>query len=632
MHNPLFHGDSRSHSANQRALVVGKFATALCALGTLGFTSVVTAGAQTSSQNTQAVDAVADLATKIAQLTAERDARQNDLAVKREAVNKALVDLTMARAGHDEALAQVAATNQAHEKAKTQLESATSAGNKFGEIMYKQGATPGALSGLAATGGLKDAALRRELLSVAGMRHAKIVEELTSSQAQAATAAAEADAALQNAHTVRDQASAALTSAQQSVREVSGQVESMRKEQLALEKELEQARAQVTDTPQSADPVRSDADILKLRNEAQRRLAAQPELMTPIAKMGDVLPPHVDFSEIPDIDPKAIANALDKIPTEKIDAFGAQVLKAFRAGIPSSSSGSLGKSPRDFLRIDLGSLNGSTGSGDSIEGSLGSGSLGSAGIAGSLGSAGARIENGRLNLNLDKRLLGAADDIAVAPYSETSTTPQSTTANENSTDPTTEATSAEPSPTTSVQPTTSTRRSSTTRSAPSQTTTYADDPNWDGGTDSKIGNFVNPAAMIETVIDRAMSQLGVRYSWGGGNVNGPTKGIRDYGTGDYYGDYLNEGFDCSGLMIYAFAPAGYALPHYTGYQYKFEKHYPVAQMKRGDLLFWGTNASQHVALYLGDGKMIEAPQSGSVVKISPVRWGGMTPDVVRLIE
>lgn len=136
---------------------------------------------------------------------------------------------------------------------------------------------------------------------------------------------------------------------------------------------------------------------------------------------------------------------------------------------------------------------------------------------------------------------------------------------------------------------------------------------------------------VETVIARAMGQLGVPYAWGGGNANGPTKGIRDGGVADSHGDYNKIGFDCSGLTLYAYAAVGIDLPHYTGYQYQRGKHYPASQMKRGDLLFWGPNGHGHVAIYLGDGKMIEAPQSGSVVKISPVRYNGMTPNVVRLV-
>ncbi|WP_424806808.1 NlpC/P60 family protein [Rhodococcus sp. 27YEA15] len=143
---------------------------------------------------------------------------------------------------------------------------------------------------------------------------------------------------------------------------------------------------------------------------------------------------------------------------------------------------------------------------------------------------------------------------------------------------------------------------------------------------------VTGGAAIESVIDRGMSQLGVQYAWGGGNENGPTKGIRDGGVADSYGDFNKVGFDCSGLMIYAFAGIGISLPHYTGYQYTAGKQVPSSEMKRGDMIFYGPNASQHVALYLGNGQMLEAPQSGSSVKVSPVRWGGMTPYVVRMVS
>lgn len=143
---------------------------------------------------------------------------------------------------------------------------------------------------------------------------------------------------------------------------------------------------------------------------------------------------------------------------------------------------------------------------------------------------------------------------------------------------------------------------------------------------------VTGSAAVELVIDRGMSVLGTPYSWGGGNENGPTKGIRDGGVADSFGDFNKVGFDCSGLMMYAFGGLGISLPHYTGYQYTAGKQVPSSQMKRGDMLFWGPGASQHVALYLGDGTMLEAPQSGDVVKVSPVRWSGMTPYAVRMVE
>ena len=128
----------------------------------------------------------------------------------------------------------------------------------------------------------------------------------------------------------------------------------------------------------------------------------------------------------------------------------------------------------------------------------------------------------------------------------------------------------------------------------------------------------------EYVIRRAMSQMGVPYSWGGGNANGPSRGI-DQGAS-------TVGFDCSGLVLYAFAGVGIKLDHYSGSQYDAGRKIPSAQMRRGDLIFYGPNASQHEAMYLGEGMMLEAPYTGSQVKVSPVRTSGMTPYVTRLIE
>ena len=136
---------------------------------------------------------------------------------------------------------------------------------------------------------------------------------------------------------------------------------------------------------------------------------------------------------------------------------------------------------------------------------------------------------------------------------------------------------------------------------------------------------------VEIVVNRMLSELNVPYAWGGGDANGPTKGIHDGGVADSYGDYNKVGFDCSGLMIYGFAGVGIDLPHYTGYQYTSGPQVPISQIKRGDMIFYGPSASEHVALYLGDGKMVEAPQSGDVVKVSPVRYDGAMPNVVRLL-
>jgi cell wall-associated NlpC family hydrolase len=128
----------------------------------------------------------------------------------------------------------------------------------------------------------------------------------------------------------------------------------------------------------------------------------------------------------------------------------------------------------------------------------------------------------------------------------------------------------------------------------------------------------------EYVIRRGLSQLGVPYSWGGGNAAGPSRGI---GSGSD-----TVGFDCSGLILYSFAGVGIKLPHYSGSQYNLGRKIPSAEMRRGDVIFYGPGGSQHVTLYLGDGQMLEAPDVGLKVRVAPVRTSGMTPYVVRYIE
>ena len=137
---------------------------------------------------------------------------------------------------------------------------------------------------------------------------------------------------------------------------------------------------------------------------------------------------------------------------------------------------------------------------------------------------------------------------------------------------------------------------------------------------------------VQTVLDRALSELGTTYAWGGGNADGPTQGIRDGGVADAFGDYDKVGFDCSGLMVYAFAGIGISLPHYSGYQVDAGPKFPLDQRKAGDLLFWADHDGvHHVALYLGDDKMVEAPESGKVVRIAPVRFDDeIVPTVTRL--
>ncbi|UMB67579.1 NlpC/P60 family peptidoglycan endopeptidase RipB [Mycobacterium paraterrae] len=129
---------------------------------------------------------------------------------------------------------------------------------------------------------------------------------------------------------------------------------------------------------------------------------------------------------------------------------------------------------------------------------------------------------------------------------------------------------------------------------------------------------------VEYVIRRGSSQLGVPYSWGGGTPNSPSKGI-DSGANVV-------GFDCSGLVRYSFAGVGVLLPRFSGDQYNAGRHIPPSQAKRGDLIFYGPGGGQHVTIYLGNGQMLEASGSAGKVTISPVRKGGMTPFLTRIIE
>jgi cell wall-associated NlpC family hydrolase len=138
------------------------------------------------------------------------------------------------------------------------------------------------------------------------------------------------------------------------------------------------------------------------------------------------------------------------------------------------------------------------------------------------------------------------------------------------------------------------------------------------------GGRVRGPQAIEYVIRRAGSQMGVPYSWGGGTLTGPGPGV-DYDEGKI-------GFDCSGLTRYAYAGVGVQIPKYSGDQYNTGRPIPPSQAKRGDLIFYGPGGSQHVAIYLGGGRMLEASGSAGKVTVSPVRTAGISPHLSRIIE
>src|ERR1700744_1123127 len=124
----------------------------------------------------------------------------------------------------------------------------------------------------------------------------------------------------------------------------------------------------------------------------------------------------------------------------------------------------------------------------------------------------------------------------------------------------------------------------------------------------------------DVVVARGLSQRGVPYSWAGGGINGPTRGT---GTG-----VNTVGFDASGLMQYAYAGAGLKLPRSSGAIYKVGQKIPPQQGRKGDLIFYGPEGTQSVAMYLGNNQMLEV---GDVVQVSPVRANGMTPYLVRVL-
>ena len=144
---------------------------------------------------------------------------------------------------------------------------------------------------------------------------------------------------------------------------------------------------------------------------------------------------------------------------------------------------------------------------------------------------------------------------------------------------------------------------------------------------------------IQYVLTRALSQRGVPFSYGGGDTTGPTRGSgpADNALGlDPEGRVVGldpaasvVGFDASGLMVYAFAGVGVKLPRSSGEQYKVGRKIPPELALPGDLIFFGPEGTQSVALFLGNGQMIQA--TDPVVEVSPVRTENMAPYLSRII-
>lgn len=78
-------------------------------------------------------------------------------------------------------------------------------------------------------------------------------------------------------------------------------------------------------------------------------------------------------------------------------------------------------------------------------------------------------------------------------------------------------------------------------------------------------------------------------------------------------------FDCSGLVVWAYAQEGIALPHYTGSLWNEGMHVSRADLQPGDLVFFFADIS-HVGIYIGNGLMVDAPSTGQVVQVQQVFW------------
>jgi cell wall-associated NlpC family hydrolase len=132
-----------------------------------------------------------------------------------------------------------------------------------------------------------------------------------------------------------------------------------------------------------------------------------------------------------------------------------------------------------------------------------------------------------------------------------------------------------------------------------------------GGTTQAAPSVASGGASAKAMgaVKAALGALGTPYSWGGGTPSGPSYGVAQGAN--------IKGYDCSGLTLYAYAQVGIGLPHYTGSQFNAGIHVTKAQLRPGDLVFFYSDL-HHMGMYIGNGKMVHAPQTGDVVKISSI--------------
>ncbi len=105
---------------------------------------------------------------------------------------------------------------------------------------------------------------------------------------------------------------------------------------------------------------------------------------------------------------------------------------------------------------------------------------------------------------------------------------------------------------------------------------------------------VSQAASL--AVQAALSRVGDPYVWG---ASGP------------------GAFDCSGLVMWAYGQAGVSLPHFSGAQYAETTPIPMSALQPGDLVF-PADPAQHVAMYIGNGMVVQAPYTGADVQVVPL--------------
>jgi hypothetical protein len=125
----------------------------------------------------------------------------------------------------------------------------------------------------------------------------------------------------------------------------------------------------------------------------------------------------------------------------------------------------------------------------------------------------------------------------------------------------------------------------------------------------------------QQIARRALQWRGWPYSFGAGGANGPSYGHAVDKDSRNDGSVL--GFDCSGLTMFALAP-WLTLVHDAASQYtQVGRFHPAMDsLQPGDLVFWSKDATingiGHVAVYVGQGQVVQAPQSGDLVRVTPI--------------